>query len=160
MLGGASGTKVALCHTSPGNPAQAKALVVGVGAVNAHLAHGDSRGPTQALAALAAELMAAKLNIAGAAAGEDLGAALIYGTTLTVGGTVAATEGGMIDLSRVCEADPTVTLTDMETLTRLLRGTNSAQVTNVRPRTASSLLQALTASSPSSPQNGPPGSDV
>jgi len=36
--------KVALCHIPPGNPADARTVVVGEAAVPAHLAHGDSLG--------------------------------------------------------------------------------------------------------------------
>lgn len=37
--------KVAICHTPPGNPANKQTLVVSKSALNAHLAHGDTRGP-------------------------------------------------------------------------------------------------------------------
>ena len=36
--------KVPVCHIPPGNPAQAKTLLVGAPAVNGHLAHGDFQG--------------------------------------------------------------------------------------------------------------------
>ena len=38
------GTAV-ICHKPPGNPANAHTIVVGVSAVDAHLRHGDERGP-------------------------------------------------------------------------------------------------------------------
>lgn len=36
--------KVTICHIPPGNPGNAHTIVVGVAAVPAHLAHGDTLG--------------------------------------------------------------------------------------------------------------------
>ena len=36
---------VMVCHIPPGNPAAAHTITVGAGAVDAHLAHGDTLGP-------------------------------------------------------------------------------------------------------------------
>lgn len=37
--------KVTICHIPPGNPANAHTIMVSVNALDAHLAHGDTRGP-------------------------------------------------------------------------------------------------------------------
>lgn len=36
--------KVVICHKPPGNPANAKTITVSHSALQAHLAHGDTRG--------------------------------------------------------------------------------------------------------------------
>lgn len=36
--------KVTICHVPPGNPANAHTITVGIPAIPAHLAHGDSLG--------------------------------------------------------------------------------------------------------------------
>lgn len=41
------GDKVAVCHFPPGNPDNFHTIVVGAGAVGAHLAHGDTEGPCE-----------------------------------------------------------------------------------------------------------------
>ena len=41
----ANGQKVTLCHIPPGNPANAKTIMVDETSVADHLAHGDSLGP-------------------------------------------------------------------------------------------------------------------
>jgi hypothetical protein len=41
----AAGKKVTICHRPPGNPENAKTIEVGVSALAAHLAHGDTEGP-------------------------------------------------------------------------------------------------------------------
>lgn len=42
--GGTSDGKVAICHVPPGNPSQARTLIVGNPSLQAHLNHGDSLG--------------------------------------------------------------------------------------------------------------------
>jgi hypothetical protein len=43
----ASGGKVTICHIPPGNPANRHTITVGASAVDAHLRHGDHKGPCQ-----------------------------------------------------------------------------------------------------------------
>jgi len=43
-LSQAAGTKVAVCHVPPGNPANAHEIVVSENAIPAHISHGDSLG--------------------------------------------------------------------------------------------------------------------
>jgi len=153
-VGGANGQKVALCHRPPGNPATQKTLVVGASALQAHLAHGDTLGPTQALAALAAELLATKLNIKGAAPREKLSATRIYGTGDTVGATVSSADGDVVGLDTVCNADAGGKVMDIEALTRLLLATNHAQVTNFFPKPNIPAKSPVPKNAQSSPATG------
>jgi hypothetical protein len=45
---GSTDGKATICHIPPGNPANKKTLEVGVSAVPAHMAHGDTMGPCSA----------------------------------------------------------------------------------------------------------------
>ncbi len=149
---GGAGSKVALCHGAPG---KRQTLVVGASALDTHLAHGDSVGPTQALAELAAELLTTKLNIAGAAAGENLAATRIYGTGVKVSDAVAEADSLVSELDTVCTAEAAAMLADIERVTRLLRAANRAEVTNVFPQVSP---QAKAASQRQEWQPGRPGS--
>lgn len=94
--GSSSGEKLTVCHKE-------KAITIDKHALPAHLAHGDDTTRPQAMAALLAQLLAAKLNVQRCDGfGQDLASAFLYGREETVAQVLAQSDSAVLLTDEMC----------------------------------------------------------
>ncbi len=132
-LGGADARKVSVCHRPRENPGNMQLLMISVKALPAHLLHGDDFSRPRLVAALAAELLAAKLNVVdGVHRSEDLLAAFVYSRTLSVRDVIAAADAAIVTGEAACGLT-SLAVSNINDLITLLRALNQAEVTYAHP---------------------------
>lgn len=159
-FGGANEHKAAVCHDGKkghhghhghhGHGDRMQLLTVAASALAAHLAHGDELAGPRAISELAAELLAAKLNVrAGRRRGEDLLAAYVYGRDIAVGDVLEAANDALVIGDAMCGLTDEE-LEEIAALTVLLAAINHAEVTFSVPDEAAILLPIPGAPGPGS----------
>jgi len=160
-VGGAPSGKQTICHGVALGDGKAKPITVAQAAVAAHVAHGDDTNRPSVMSKLAAELLAAKLNVAAAHQfGQRLEAAYVYGRTVTVASLIAQGDSALILGEYMCGIADT-DLGSVEAIVELLRSINGGYVTfaplhQAHPRTNG----AKKSSANSTPQTQPPATWV
>lgn len=130
--GGAPLGKVTICHDLLTNPT---IVTVSATASRVLIAHGDDVSRPQAIAELASELLAAKLNVERAVLrGEALPTALIYGRTISVSETLAEADAILVKERSICSLteESLVLIAD---ITQRLHAINAGEVTYLQPLT-------------------------
>jgi hypothetical protein len=142
VLGGAPTKKAGLCHKNGTHGGQYQLMTISDGAIGVHLGHGDDIQRPTAISALAAELLATKLNVASVLQfGEPLLNAQIYGTDMNVATALAETDALLMQGDDICRISASE-LARIERLTVILRSVNSGAITynSVSPARASMQL--------------------
>lgn len=139
--------KVTVCH-------KASEITIAAPALNAHLAHGDDATTPKAMANLAAQLLAAKLNLRLASSlGESLSRAAIYARDETVADIIAEADALIDGIDGICGLT-TAQVERMAWLTRRLSTINAGDVTYAAaPPPHSSLSSPLAVPQQGSGQN-------
>jgi hypothetical protein len=128
-VGGAPSGKQTICHGIALGNGKPKLITIAQAAVPAHVAHGDDTSRPTLMSELAAELLAAKLNVAAAHQfGQRLENAHVYGRTVTVASVIAQGDSALrLDVSMCAITDTDVNA--VNSIIDLLRAINGGYVT-------------------------------